>query len=84
MWDIDDLRRRIHDALALVTEKILKNTWGKMKLRLDIIAKQGGKQGELCYFCHHFQNKNMWLNKTLLEIQNKIYYFFLFNHISVY
>ena len=57
--DIDDLRRRIHDAIALVSEEMLKNTF-EMKRRLLFRAENGGRQSELPYFCHHFQNQNLY------------------------
>ena len=43
MRDIDDPRRQIQDAIALVTEEMLTNTWGEMKRRLDFHAENSGR-----------------------------------------
>ena len=44
--DIVNLRRRIHEAIALlVTEKMLKSTL-EMKRRFNFIAKNGARQSE--------------------------------------
>ena len=77
--DIDDLKRRIHDAIALVTEEMLKTLEGRWNVAFDSIGKTDNVN--FVTFVSFFEIKICILNKTLLEILNN---FLLFNHISVY
>ena len=40
--DITNLKARITDAFATVTEYMLKNTWGEIDYRLDVLRATKG------------------------------------------
>jgi len=48
--DITNLKARITDAFATITENILENTWGEMYCRLDVLRATKGAHVEM-YKC---------------------------------
>jgi len=45
--DITNLKARISDAFATITEDILENTWREIDYRLDVLRKTKGAHVEV-------------------------------------
>jgi hypothetical protein len=52
--DLPDLRRRITDAVASVTPKMLRNTWIETEYRLDVCRATNGAHVEIYWYHSKF------------------------------
>jgi len=46
--DITDLKARVTDAFATVTEDVLENTWREIDYRSDVLRATKGAHVEVC------------------------------------
>ena len=59
--DITDMKARITDAFATVTEDMLENTWREIEYRLDVLRATKGAHVEVYFlFCGAATQRGSW------------------------
>ena len=47
VWDIDDLKQRISNAITIIDEAMLQRTWQEIQYRLDVLRATDGAHIEV-------------------------------------